>query len=106
MKTQAIEYTTSEIYVGLDTLLKKYNQIISKCEPFKKWEDYKKNTYMLSSMIYYLLHLLRNSINDIDTYKNYEYAIGVMNMLNSYINDITEMIYMKGEKYKWKVFTK
>lgn len=101
MKTQ-----TTDIYIGLDTLLQKYNQILSKFEPFTKWKDYKKNTYMLTNMIYYLLHLLRNSINDIDTYENYEYAMGVMNMLNNYINDITEIIYMKGEKYKWKVFTK
>lgn len=93
MKTQ-----TTEIYIGLDTLLQKYNQIISKCMPFTKWKDYKKNTYMLTSMIYYLLHLLRNSINDIDTYENCLYAIDVMNMLNNFINDITEMIYMKGEK--------
>lgn len=98
MKTQAIEYKTREIYIGLDTLLQKYNQIISKFRPFTKWKDYKKNTYMLTNMIYYLLHLLRNSINDIDTYKNYEYAMGVMNMLNNYINDITKMIYMKGDK--------
>lgn len=99
MKKQAIEYNTREIYVNLDLLIKKYNQIISKFRPFTKWKDYKKDTYILTNMIYYLLHLLHLSIVDIDTYKNYEYAMGLMNMLKNYINNITEIIYMKGEKY-------